>query len=119
MKITNQNGVDLVFECAGHPSSAREMTSLVRSRGTIVNLGVFKEPVEVDMQAINFKEIEVLGSRVYERKDFQAAIDLAMKLPLEKIITQEFPLQEVSDAFKLFRAGEVCKVLILPMLGAQ
>ena len=119
MELSGQNDADIVYECAGHPSSAREMTALVRSRGTIVNLGVFKKPVEVDMQAVNFKEIEILGSRVYERKDFQSAIDLAMKLPLDKIITQEFSLSDVSDAFKLFRAGEVCKVLILPMLGAQ
>jgi 2-desacetyl-2-hydroxyethyl bacteriochlorophyllide A dehydrogenase len=119
MELSNNNGADVVFECAGHPSSAREMTMLVRSRGVIVNLGVFKKPVEIDMQAINFKEIEVVGSRVYERRDFQAAIDLAMQLPLEPIITHEFPLHDVSDAFKLFRAGEVCKVLILPMLGAQ
>ena len=118
MKLSDENGADVVYECAGHPSSAREMTSLVRSRGVIVNLGVFKKPVEIDMQAVNFKEIEVIGSRVYERKDFQTAIATAMSLPLKRIITQEFPLQDVFDAFKLFRAGEVCKVLILPMLGA-
>ena len=119
MEISSQNGADIVFECAGHPSSAREMTSLVRSRGVIVNLGVFKKPVEIDMQAVNFKEVEIVGSRVYARKDFQAAIDLAMHLPLDKIITQEFSLHDVSDAFRLFRAGEVCKVLILPMEGAN
>ena len=117
MDLSSQNGADLVYECAGHPSSAREMTFLARSRGVIVNLGVFKQPVEIDMQAVNFKEIEIIGSRVYERKDFQAAIDIAMELPLEPIITQEFALHDVSDAFKLFRAGEVCKVLILPGLG--
>jgi (R,R)-butanediol dehydrogenase/meso-butanediol dehydrogenase/diacetyl reductase len=119
MELTDNNGADVVYECAGHPSSAKEMTALVRSRGTIVNLGVFKKPVEVDMQAINFKEIEVLGSRVYERKDFQAAIDMAMSLPLKPIISAEFPLNHVSDAFKLFRAGEVCKVIILPTQRVQ
>lgn len=113
MELSNQNGADVLYECAGHPSSAREMTSLVRSRGVIVNIGVFKKPVEIDMQAVNFKEIEILGSRVYERKDFQSAIDLAMHLPLDNIVTQEFPLQDVSDAFKLFREGEACKVLIM------
>ncbi len=119
MELSDQNGADVVYECAGHPSSAREMTSLVRSRGTVVNLGVFKKPVDVDMQAVNFKEISIMGSRVYERRDFQAAINLAMQLPLDTLITQEFSLQDVSDAFRLFRAGEVCKVLILPMLGAK
>lgn len=115
MELSNQNGADLLFECAGHPSSAREMTALVRSRGVIVNLGVFKGPVEVDMMAINFKEIQLVGSRVYERKDFQTALDLAMQLPLERIVSHVYPLQDVSTAFEQFRSGEVCKVLISPV----
>jgi (R,R)-butanediol dehydrogenase / meso-butanediol dehydrogenase / diacetyl reductase len=113
-EMSDSNGADVLFECAGHPSSAREMTSLVRPRATIVNLGVFKKPVEVDMQAINFKEIEVLGSRVYERADFQTAIDLAMKLPLDGIVSHSFTLSEVTYAFKQFQSSEACKVLILP-----
>ncbi|MGI8992173.1 MAG: zinc-binding dehydrogenase [Bryobacteraceae bacterium] len=68
MELSNRNDADLVFECAGHPSSAREMTSLIRSRGVVVNIGV----------------------------------------------RREFPLEEVSDAFNLFRAGDARKVLILP-----
>ena len=114
MQLSDANGADLVFECAGHRSSAREMTSLVRSRGVIVNLGVFKKPVEVDMQAVNFKEIEIVGSRVYERQDFQDAIDLAMQLPLQHIVSFTFSLRDVSLAFQQFLSGEVCKVLILP-----
>jgi 2-desacetyl-2-hydroxyethyl bacteriochlorophyllide A dehydrogenase len=114
MRLTDANGADLLFECAGHPSSAREMTALVRSRGVIVNLSVFKKAVEVDMQAVNFKEIEILGSRVYEREDFQAAIDLAMRLPLDRLVSHTFPLEDVSRAFEQFQSSEACKVLILP-----
>ncbi len=114
MELSNQNGADLLFECAGHPSSAREMTSLVRSRGVIVDLGVFKKPVEVDMQAINFKEIEILGSRVYDRSDFKAAIEIAEKLPLDRIITRSYSLNDVAAAFEHFRSGGVCKAIITP-----
>jgi (R,R)-butanediol dehydrogenase/meso-butanediol dehydrogenase/diacetyl reductase len=119
MDLTAQNGADIVYECAGHPSSAKEMTAIARSRGEIVNLGVFKGPVEVDMQALNFKELQILGSRVYERKDFQTAIDMAMSLPLASIISAEFSLHDVSDAFRRFREGAACKILILPTVGAQ
>jgi threonine dehydrogenase-like Zn-dependent dehydrogenase len=119
MDLTAQNGADIVYECAGHPSSAKEMTEIARSRGVIVNLGVFKGPVEVDMQALNFKEIQILGSRVYERKDFQVAIDMAMDLPLAPIVSGEFSLRDVSDAFRLFQEGEMCKILILPAPGPQ
>ena len=119
MAISDSNGADVLFECAGHPSSAREMTSLVRSRATIVNLGVFKKPVEVDMQAVNFKEIEILGSRVYERKDFQGAIDLAMQLPLDRIVSNVFSLSEVALALVQFQSSDSCKVLVAPRHVAQ
>ena len=114
MRMSDANGADVLFECAGHPSSAREMTSLVRSRARIVNLGVFKKPVEVDMQAVNFKEIEILGSRVYERKDFQEAIDLATQFPLDRIVSHVFTLSEVALAFVQFQSSESCKVLVTP-----
>jgi threonine dehydrogenase-like Zn-dependent dehydrogenase len=114
-ETTGGDGVDLVFECAGVPSTARDMTDLVRPRGTIVNLGVFKEPVEIDMQAVNFKEISILGSRVYTRKDFEMAIDMATTLSISEIVTHSFSLTDVQKAFDLFRLGlDVCKVLILP-----
>lgn len=91
-----------------------EMTNLVRSRGTIVNLGVSKKPVQVDMQAVNFKEITIVGSRVYRRQDFEDAIQLASSLGVRKIVTDTFALAEVQAAFGRFQRGnDVCKVLIL------
>lgn len=118
-ELSGDNGADLLFECAGHPSSAREMTTLVRSRGVIVNLSVFKNPVEIDMQAVNFKEIDIVGSRVYERKDFLDAIDIAMRLPLERIISHTYQLRDVGIAFQQFVSGNVCKALIVPSHSAQ
>lgn len=112
---TAGDGADLVFECVGAPESVMEMTNLVRSRGTIVNLGVSKKPVKVDMQAVNFKEITIVGSRVYRRQDFEDAIQLASSLGVRKIVTDTFVLAEVQAAFGRFQRGnDVCKVLILP-----
>lgn len=105
----------MVFECAGAAASARDMTSFVRPRGTIVNLSVFKKPVVVDLQAVNFKEIMIIGSRVYTRQDFKEAVKLASTLPLRRIVTTSFPLKKVEEAFACFERGEeVCKVMILP-----
>ncbi len=112
---TDSEGADIVFECAGVPATAVSMTALARCRGTIVNLGVFKKPVEVDLQALNFKEITAIGSRVYTRQDFVEAIELARVLPLQPIISHTFPLADVTSAFAKFRAGEgVCKLIIQP-----
>jgi (R,R)-butanediol dehydrogenase / meso-butanediol dehydrogenase / diacetyl reductase len=115
MQYSNSDGADVLFECAGHPSSAVEMVSLVRPRGVIVNLGVFKMPVNIDMQTVNFRELEILGSRVYTRQDFQAAIDLAPKLPLERVVSHAYSLPEVLTAFDEFKSGQACKAQILPL----
>jgi 2-desacetyl-2-hydroxyethyl bacteriochlorophyllide A dehydrogenase len=114
-QATSGDGVDLVFECAGVAATAAEMTALARPRGTIVNLGVFKKPVNVDMQAVNFRELTIAGSRVYTRQDFEAAVNLASALPIDKIVTHSFPLHDVTAAFQCFETGDdVCKVLVLP-----
>jgi (R,R)-butanediol dehydrogenase / meso-butanediol dehydrogenase / diacetyl reductase len=112
---TGGEGADVVFECAGVPASAVSMMQLARCRGTIVNLGVFKKPAEVDLQTLNFKEITLMGARVYTREDFIEAAELAPMLPLRSIVTNTFPLSEVTAAFEKFRTGEgVCKVMIRP-----
>jgi (R,R)-butanediol dehydrogenase / meso-butanediol dehydrogenase / diacetyl reductase len=112
---TRHEGVDCVFECAGSVGSAEQMTMLVRTRGTIVNLGVFKKPVPLDMQSVNFKELEILGSRVYTHDDFLDAAGLTQQLPLQSIVTHVYKLAEAQDAFAHFaRGADVCKVLLQP-----
>jgi 2-desacetyl-2-hydroxyethyl bacteriochlorophyllide A dehydrogenase len=112
---TAGEGADVLFECTGAPAAARDMTELVRPQATIVNLGVFKKPTEVDLQAVNFKELSIVGSRVYSREQFEEAISMAAGLPLDQIVTHTFPLEEASQAFEHFRQGaDVCKILIVP-----
>jgi (R,R)-butanediol dehydrogenase / meso-butanediol dehydrogenase / diacetyl reductase len=115
LDVTSGEGADLVFECAGVPASAAAMTALVRCRGTIVNLGVFKKPVPIDVQLLNFREVTLIGSRVYTRDDFREAIRLASELPLERIVTDVLPLDQVDTAFDRFIHGErSCKVIVQP-----
>jgi (R,R)-butanediol dehydrogenase/meso-butanediol dehydrogenase/diacetyl reductase len=71
------------------------------------------------MQALNFKELELIGSRVYERKDFSDAIALAQSLPLDRVISHAFSLDEVRQAFDQFQSAGACKVLIFPSQESQ
>ncbi|HZS54875.1 MAG TPA: alcohol dehydrogenase catalytic domain-containing protein [Bryobacteraceae bacterium] len=114
-EMTSGEGADLVFECAGSAASALEMTSLVRPLGAIVNVSVFKRPVPLEMQAVNFKELTIVGSRVYTREDFAEAVRLAAVLPLRPIVTHSFALWDVQSAYGCFERSEgVCKVVVLP-----
>ncbi len=115
---TDGDMADTIFEVAGVQESAQQMLDLARPRGTIVNVSVFKKQPVVDMRVINFKELSVIGSRVYTKEDFKSAIDISSQIPLTKIVSHRLPLSEISDAFKLFSDKvNVCKVLFKPHQG--
>ena len=110
---TEGNLADMVFEVAGVQSTADQMTKLVRPRGSIINVSVFKKAPVVDMRAVNFKELRVIGTRVYTREDYKKALQIAPNLPLNKIITHRLPLTEVESAFEVvFKQKQVCKILL-------
>lgn len=112
---TDGAGADVVFEVAGAPAAAAMMTKLVRVRGRIVVVAVYAKPVEVDLFKLFWREIQVIGTRVYEPEDFEKAIALAESgvLPLDRIITRELSLDHLADAFhEMESGGEALKILM-------
>ena len=66
----------MVFEVSGAPAAVATSTALAKVRGTIVVVAIHPEPRPVDLQRIFWRELTLVGARVYERSDFDAAIKL-------------------------------------------
>lgn len=112
-QATDGEGADALFECAGAESAAMDMAGLVRSRGTIVMVSVHKDAHRVDLRSINFKEITLVGSRVYERRDYDEAIEIARSFAVSRLISHRFPIDQGPAAIELMKNGkDTCKVLI-------
>lgn len=114
-EATGGAGADVVFEVAGAPVTAAMMTKLVRVRGRIVMVAIHPKPVEVDLFRFFWRELQLIGARVYEPEDFEQAIALAASgaLPLDRIITRELPLSRLADAFhEMESGGEALKILM-------
>ncbi len=112
---TGTAGADVVFEVSGSPSGAESMTKLARVRGRIVIVAVFSEVPKVDLFQFFWRELRLLGTRVYEPEDFEAAITLATsgKLPLRRLISKVCSLEQLEPAMALLESGgEVMKVVI-------
>jgi len=112
---TGGAGADVVFEVSGSNAGAETMTKLPRTRGRIVVVAVFGDPPPVDLFKFFWREVVMLGARVYEPQDFDAALELATsrKLPIDKIITNTCPLDQLEWGFRqLEKGGEVMKVLV-------
>lgn len=112
---TNGAGADVVFEVTASGPGAEVMTQLPRTRGRIVIVGIFGQPTPVDLFRFFWRELRLLGARVYEHQDFAQAIQLAAAgvIPLDQIITDIRPLSQLETGFKQMESGgKVMKILL-------
>ena len=112
---TGGAGADCVFEVSGAKAATETMTKLPRTRGRIVIVAIHPQPTPVDLFRFFWRELRLVGARVYEAQDFDQAIELAASgtLPLSKIITKTVPIDGLADAFREMESGgEVMKILV-------
>jgi (R,R)-butanediol dehydrogenase/meso-butanediol dehydrogenase/diacetyl reductase len=78
------------------------MTSFASIRGRVVVVAVFPEPQPVRLFDLFWKELRVVGARVYEPEDYERAIDLLATgaLPLERLISAVEPLDRLPSLFE-------------------
>ncbi len=115
MERTNDIGADVVFEVTASPQGVETMTKLPSVRGRIVIVGIVKDPPPVDLFQFFWKELQMIGARVYEAEDFDRAIELASEgsLPLDRLISKKVELEALQSAFEEISAGaDLMKVLV-------
>lgn len=113
-------GAHIVFDGAGHPSVTPQLTEAVRIRGTIVIVGVYASPPATDLRTVNFRELTIIGTRVYRREDFVDAVGLLEhdRLGLRGLPVLQFSLEDATEAFAQAQKGiGSMKVLVAPHGG--
>ncbi len=118
-RMTGGAGCDVVFEVTSSSAGARLMTQLPRTRGRIVVVGIFNDPPPVDLHRFFWRELKMLGARVYEKEDFEEAIALASSgdLPLERLISDVYPLERLQDGFRQMESGAGVMKILLDCVG--
>ncbi|MEO0734699.1 MAG: alcohol dehydrogenase catalytic domain-containing protein [Bacteroidota bacterium] len=92
---------DVVFEVAGVQPTIDVMTEVAGIRGRIVLVAIHGQPRPVNLFKFFWKELQLIGVRVYEPEDYEDAINLVATdaLPLEKLITSVAPLADIQRVF--------------------
>ncbi|TVR05068.1 MAG: Zn-dependent alcohol dehydrogenase [Spirochaetaceae bacterium] len=105
---TGGEGVDRCFETAGSQPAINAATRVLRSRGTLIQVSMPKEPRYVNLVDITFKELVVKGVRVYEPFDFEHALDFLARKPelFRPLLSRPYQLDEAVEAFSAARAGD-------------
>jgi len=112
---TGGAGVPLAFEVSGSQPGLDTAIDALAVRGRLVVVAIHPQPRPVSLFRMFWRELTVIGARVYERADYERAVELvaAGVVPADALISAVVPLSEAADAFvQLERGGGVMKVLI-------
>lgn len=118
---TGGAGADVAFEVSGAAPAVLGATSLLKVRGTLVVVAIHPQPRPIDLQRVFWRELRLLGARVYQRTDFERAVELLAdgSIPTEALITHVVPLDGTAAAFDDLAAGRAMKVLVDVQAGQE
>jgi threonine dehydrogenase-like Zn-dependent dehydrogenase len=116
-EMTGGNGFDVVFEVSGSKQGILLTADACKIRGTIVPLSLSGLPVEFMLGKVSFKELKVIGTRVYSFIDFVGGVKLLERMAdeydLNMLITDIIPLHDAQKAIDSMKKGtNVSKILI-------
>ena len=112
---TNEKGADVVFEVSGTQPGVDAMTAVAATRGRIVMVAIHAQKPQIDLFRFFWRELKLLGARVYEPEDYEKAIDLVASggVDADTVITDVAPLKAIQQAFEaLDRSPTALKSLI-------
>ena len=111
---TGGAGADVVFEVSGAAAAVLGATDLAKVRGTVVVVAIHPTPREINLQRVFWRELSILGARVYQRQDFETAVELLARgaIPADVLISGIVPLSATQEAFADLEAGRAMKILV-------
>ena len=107
-ELTNGFGADFVFQCTGVPQAAADAYKYVRRGGGYCEMGFFVNAGECTMNPhfdLCNKEITLVGSWVYSANEYIETLGFLknaknMSIPVEKLVTHHYPLEQYVDAME-------------------
>ncbi len=112
---------DFAFQCTGSPAAHSNIYKFIRNGGGLCELGFFINGGDATINPhfdLCAKEITLVGSWVYTLRDYATTFDFikrakAIGLPLNKLVTHAFPLEEIDEAFKTNIRMEGLKIAVI------
>lgn len=112
---------DFAFQCTGAPAAHSNIYKFIRNGGGLCELGFFINNGDATINPhldICSKELTMVGSWVYTLRDYATTFDFLKRakgigLPLDKLITHEYPLEQINEAHVTNLKMEGLKIAII------
>ena len=106
---------DVAFEVSGAAAGVSVAVDSLGPRGRLVMVAIHPQPREVNLHRFFWRELTLLGARLYARADVAAAVELIATgaIPAAQLISRIEPMERVGAAFEALESGAgVMKVLL-------
>ncbi len=107
-------GASVVVEATGAPPVVPQVVASAAKGARIVVLGVFHEPVPVDLGMVVRRELRLVGRLCYTWDEYEQALALLAAGQIRPLVSHTFPLSEISRALELVRRRGAIKVVVEP-----
>lgn len=112
---TGGAGARVAFEVSGAEAGLVTAVESLAVRGRLCLVAIHVRPRPVDLHRFFWRELSLIGARLYQRDDFEQAVALVADgtIPAADLISRVDPLTGAAGAFTALAAkGSVMKVLI-------
>lgn len=105
---TKNEGMDIAFEVVGISATVQQAMSVLKRKGTCIWVGNSEKMVNLNMQEIVTKELNITGTYSYTHKEFEDSIKFLVEqdLDLDSMISKVVPLEKGPLMFKELSEGE-------------
>jgi threonine 3-dehydrogenase len=118
LAATGGDGVDVVLEMSGSPAALDQSLRFVTRGGRISLLGIFGQPVEVDLSNLVIEQgiriHGVFGRRIYDTWERTQDLLRSGTLNVAPILTHRFDLADWEQGFDLLGSRHAGKVVLVP-----
>jgi threonine 3-dehydrogenase len=117
LDATNGDGVEVVLEMSGAQAALDSALAMVTRGGRVSLLGIFGQPVSVDLSDLVIQKgvrlYGIYGRRIYDTWDRTQAL-LRGGLDVSPVLTHRFDLADWERGFELIASRHAGKVVLLP-----
>jgi NADPH:quinone reductase-like Zn-dependent oxidoreductase len=115
MRLTNERGVDLVYEHVGGDLFQKGMEVLAKDGRLVICGGHAGEVVPFDIIPFFRSEKKIIGSFVYTREEVEKCLDFGRRKLIKPLVFKTFPLADAGKAMELLERREhFGKIILVP-----
>ncbi|GGO45489.1 Zn-dependent alcohol dehydrogenase [Streptomyces daqingensis] len=108
-------GADVAFEVSGAADGMTTAVEALSVRGRLVLVAIHGRPRTVDLHRFFWRELTLVGARLYDRSDFERAVELVAEeaVPAARLISTVVPLAEAASGFAALEGGGAGEMKVL------